>query len=279
MNRKNTLTSEVLRKRTQRSFGFQWTNFSEMSCDFKENFLNYIHPLTPEFFKGKLGLDAGCGFGRHLYNAASFGAKMVGMDFSDAIEASQKNTSILENVYLVKGDIYNPPFREDVFDFVYSIGVLHHLPEPQKGFDSLIRFIKRGGSIFIWVYSKKRKMTNFLLESFRRITQRLPMRIIKYISCFCALVDWACFILPYRILRKIPFLRNPVIRYTLERIKIYSKYPFQVCYADWFDRLSAPVRFYYDKDDLLKWAESACLRNVIISPTGKYGWRLYAQKI
>src|SRR4030043_2454653 len=99
---------EFLQKKTQKSFGFQWTAFSEMCCDFRENFLNYISPVSPEFFKGKLGLDAGCGFGRHIYNAALFGAKMVGMDFSSAIEMAQRNTSGLKNVFLIKGDIYQP---------------------------------------------------------------------------------------------------------------------------------------------------------------------------
>jgi len=77
---------------TQSSFGFQWSHFSEMSCDFKENFLNYIYPQGPSFFKGKVGLDIGCGFGRHIYNAAQFGAEMVGIDFSLAIDSTYKNT-------------------------------------------------------------------------------------------------------------------------------------------------------------------------------------------
>ena len=62
---------ERMQAETQRSFGYQWTTFSEMATDFKENFWNYLYPATPEFFKGKLGLDVGCGFGRHIYHAAS----------------------------------------------------------------------------------------------------------------------------------------------------------------------------------------------------------------
>jgi hypothetical protein len=50
-----------------------------------------------------------------------------------------------------------------------------------------------------------------------------------------------------------------------------------VCYADWFDRLSAPIRFYYDGEDLAGWAARAGLVNVRISQTGLYGWRLYGE--
>jgi hypothetical protein len=58
------------------------------------------------------------------------------------------------------------------------------------------------------------------------------------------------------------------------RVKVYAQYPFQVCYADWFDRLSPPIRFYYDERDLHGWAEAVALRDVRITPTGQYGWRL-----
>src|SRR5438477_5950704 len=75
-------------EKTRRSFGYQWTVFREMVIDFRENFFYYIRPLDEKFFKGKLGLDMGCGFGRHIYNAAVFGAEMVGVDLSDAIEST-----------------------------------------------------------------------------------------------------------------------------------------------------------------------------------------------
>src|SRR5262245_40811176 len=62
-------TSDAI-NRTRESFGYQWTHFHEMATDFKENFLEYIHPVDEAFFRGKLGIDIGCGFGRHIYNAA-----------------------------------------------------------------------------------------------------------------------------------------------------------------------------------------------------------------
>ena len=113
-------------KRTQRSFGYQWTLFGKMTDQFKEDFLLYIHPVAPEFFVGKRGLDAGCGFGRHIYSASRFGAKMVGLDFSRAIKRAKEVTHGLDGVQLVQGDLEMPPFRLRSFDFVYSIGVLRH---------------------------------------------------------------------------------------------------------------------------------------------------------
>jgi SAM-dependent methyltransferase/uncharacterized protein YbaR (Trm112 family) len=267
-----------LDKDTQKSFGFQWSTFFRMESAFKESFLNYILPVKDNFFKGKLGMDAGCGCGRHIYYAAEFGAEMVGVDFSRAIETAYQNTKHLKNVYLIQGDIYNPPFRKEIFDFVYCLGVLHHLTNPESGFRKLITIIKPKAPIFIWVYSKKRKLTNFVLNQVRKISSRLPPKVLYYLSLLAALIDWIFFILPYKSTKNIPYIKYLVERITFERIKIYSEYSFLVTHTDWFDRFSAPIRFYYNENDLNDWAQRAGLKEVIISPTGNYGWRLYGEK-
>jgi hypothetical protein len=99
--------------------------------------------------------------------------------------------------------------------------------------------------------------------------------VTKALSFFGAAVDTLGFIWPYRLLRR---LAGPAVdRVAPPRIRVYARYPFQVAYADWFDRLAAPIRFYYDGDDMRGWAERAGLVNVKISPTGLYGWRLYGE--
>lgn len=262
--------------RTQRSFGYQWTAFGEMKEQFEDDFLNYIHPVGRGFFAGKRGLDAGCGYGRHMFHAARFGARMVGLDFSRAIERARDVTATLDHVRVVQGDIARPPFRPGAFDFVYSLGVLHHLRDPEAGFRALLPLVRPGGAAFIWVYSKSRGFTNTVLEAARAVTSRLPLAVTRALSWTGAAVDWVGFIVPYRLLRAAAGPR--VDRVTLPRIRVYARYPFQVCYADWFDRLSAPIRFYYNGDDLEKWAQRAGLVNVKISPTGLYGWRLYGER-
>lgn len=265
-------------QKTQRSFGFQWSVFSEMTDTFRENFLNYIYPIGPEFFKGKLCLDAGCGFGRHIYNAAKFGAEMVGIDVSKAIDSTYKNTKDFKNVHLVQCDICHLPFKENIFDFIYSIGVLHHMADPRIGFRSLLPFLKSRSSISIWVYSKKRKVTNFVLEGARFFTTQMPYPVLYRISFLCAAIDWFLFIRPYMLAKDILLFKKVVEKITFSRIKNYSKYPFQVSYADWFDRLSAPIRFYYDEKELENWLEEANLKNIKVSSTGYYGLRAYGER-
>jgi SAM-dependent methyltransferase len=231
--------------------------------------------VAPAFFAGKRGLDAGCGFGRHLHHAARFGATMVGLDFSRAIARAREVNTGLPGATFVQADILAPPFRAAGFDFVYSIGVLHHLPDPEAGFRALLPLVRPGGAILVWVYSKSRGATNRVLEIVRGVTSRLPLPVTRGLSLAGALVDWVGFILPYRVVRR--FGGAAVDRFVFPRVRLYARYPFQVAYADWFDRLAAPIRHYYDHADLVPWADRAGLVNVRISPTGLYGWRLYGE--
>ncbi|MFQ5913956.1 MAG: methyltransferase domain-containing protein [Nitrospinota bacterium] len=266
---------EHLQRATQQSFDFQWTHFPDMAPANEGHFLNYINPIKPDFFRGKLVLDAACGFGRHVYYAAGYGARrIVGMDFSNAIFSAREVNRGLANVSLVKGDIYQLPFKRGVFECIYSLGALHHLPAPEGGFQTLLEHVKPGGAIAIWVYSKKRRVLNRILERVRFITRNTPFATLKKLCFLCACVDYFCFILPYKVLRGIP----AVERIMLPRIKLYAKFPFWVNYADWFDRFSAPVRHYFDKEHLEDWARRAGLANVRVSPTGQYGWRLYGER-
>src|SRR5262249_37030123 len=132
-----------------------------------------------------------------------------------------------------------------------------------------------GGAIFVWVYSNSRRMTTTLLEAVRRVTSRLPHGVTRALSLGGALVDWAGFVMPYRLARRVA--APAVGRLVPPRIQLSARYPSRLLYADWFDGLAAPIRHYYDGDDLRGWAVRAGLVNVRISPTGLYGWRLYGE--
>ena len=259
--------------RTRKSFGYQWTAFSEMSCDFADNFWNYLAPATPDFFRGKVGADIGCGFGRHLYHAARYCDEIVGVDFSRAIEATDRNTKHLANVHLVQADLYALPFPDACFDFVYSVGVLHHLPDPGRGMASLVPLLRPGGTLFVWLYSTSRRVLNFLLECVRAVTTRCPHPLVQGLSWAAALVDYGGFVWPYRCLHAMPFLGRLIERLAPARIKLYSAYPFQVLYADWFDRLAAPIRYYYDEEGVRGLLIRAGVSDIQVTPTGLYGWR------
>src|ERR1041385_1770306 len=123
---------------TAANFGWQWQHFTQADDRYEDQFLGWIAPVDREFFKDKVVLEGGCGKGRHTQLAAQFGARdVIGIDLSDAVETAFVATRELPNAHIVQTDIYNLPFAR-VFDYAFSVGVLHHLPDPRGGFKSQI---------------------------------------------------------------------------------------------------------------------------------------------
>ena len=53
-----------------------------------------------------------------------------------------------------QADAESLPFPVDVFDFVYSWGVIHHTPDTEQAASEIMRVCKPGGHIFVMVYHK-----------------------------------------------------------------------------------------------------------------------------
>jgi len=239
--------------RTWISFGYASTRFSEYNVD---NFRLFIQPLAAEFFVSKFGLDVGCGAGRHAQQVTALGGEIIGLDISHAIDIAFRRNEICAFAHFVQGDVFNLPFRRNEFDFIYSLGVLHHLPDPQAGFVKLIPHLKSGAPIFIWVYQRTRRKE--LLEYARKITTHLPNWMVNGLAWIAAIVDYGIVVNLYRLFRR--FL-SMAVRAPL-RIKEYARYDFYTSYADWFDRLSAPLSHFYTESEIREWFEKAELKNI-----------------
>lgn len=104
-------------------------------------------------------LDAGCGTGSstdylvHLNSEAS----VVGIDLSSGAlqvakeRCSRSGASRVEFHHL---SIYDVGQLEGKFDFINCVGVLHHLPDPIRGIQSLAMKLAPGGIMHIFVYAE-----------------------------------------------------------------------------------------------------------------------------
>jgi SAM-dependent methyltransferase/uncharacterized protein YbaR (Trm112 family) len=265
---------EELKKKTSESFGFQWNAFPVIRREHEQNFLNYIDPIRPSFFRRKLVLDAGCGFGRHTYFSAKWGAEVVGFDLSDSVEAAYKNCGRMPRVHIVQGDIYNPPFRRG-FDFVMSIGVLHHLPRPKLGFLRLVALAKRDGDVFVWLYGREGRWFKIhVVEGMiRKATTRMPHRLLYYL----------CYV-PASVYHGSNMLYNFLNRHGASGIARYlpfrgwARFEFKSKHQDAFDLLATPVNNYYTREEVLRWGRDAKLRGVRVTSMEGKSWRLFGRK-
>jgi len=73
-------------------------------------------------------------------------------------------------------------FESDGFDVVYCIGVIHHLKEPQLGFNAVVRNVKPGGRFHCWVYAREGNwVIRTFLEPIRWVACKLPWWVNKYL--------------------------------------------------------------------------------------------------
>ena len=227
------------------------------------NFQDLAHPLKPTDFLGKLVLDAGCGFGRHAFFAARYGAEVVGMDTStDSVEAAYRNIGHLAHAHVIQADIYNPPFREGVFDMTYSFGVLHHLERPYEAFKTLGASVRPGGRLSLWVYGPRQGMALRLSNVIRGMTQDMePEKLVA----LCGGIARGLRVFshtPYKLLHHLPVAKDIVSHLPVHD---HHQWTFDVVVADIYDRLRIPVHQWFAGEELEKMMTDDGYANVQVS--------------
>lgn len=111
----------------QHGFGAEWTAFPEVLEAHERDFAAYFDLVDLERLHGRVVADLGCGSGRWATFVAARGARVVAVDYSEAILVARHNLRHTDAVF-VMADVLDLPFAPDAFDFAYCLGVLHHLP-------------------------------------------------------------------------------------------------------------------------------------------------------
>ncbi len=261
---------------TAASFGWQWQHFTQQDDRYEEQFLGWIAPIKPEFFRDKVVLEGGCGKGRHTQLAASWGARdVIGVDLSDAVETAFASTRSLENAHIIQADIYHLPFAR-VFDYAFSVGVLHHLPDPRAGFLSVASRVKPGGHFSAWVYGAENNewITRWISPVREKLTSSLNRRVLLDLS---------------RIPTALIYLATKLVYGPLNRSKSGSQLAQHLFYNDYlksiagfgwreqhtivFDHLVAPTSFYISRSEFDKWWREIGARDLVIGWHNKNSWR------
>jgi SAM-dependent methyltransferase len=120
--------------------------------------------------KGLKVLDVGCGNGYVLYQYARHGAEVTGVDLTQtAIELSRERFALGKlSGQFREVDGNNLPFPDDHFDIVCSMGVLHHISNPQPMVGEIFRVLKPGGRLIVMLYHRQ-SWKNLVLLRLRRL--------------------------------------------------------------------------------------------------------------
>lgn len=272
------LKKESDEKQTVLAFGNQWKNTQDISLNYGQTenyFSSYLSPLNPESFKDKVVLDAGCGNGRLVEYSLNFSPKVIiGLDYSESVELAFKRSRDKENVLIIQGDILNPPVKKEIFDYIYSLGVIHHLKSPEKGIKSLSKLLKNNinSKIHIWIYSKK---GNRLYLSFYRILKSITLKMSeKNIWSFSKII--AIILTPYMwICEKLDKkLKNISIIPMQKYLSFLFKFGFDVYRLVIYDQLAPSIAFYPTKKEVFDWIKNSNLDIFHLDMRTKNSWRI-----
>ena len=139
---------------------------SERKLESEEHFKRYLEEFRTcssfivnfpfDRFAGKKVLEIGCGFGAASCLFARAGAHVHAVDLTAAaVDGTKVITSFFGyDVQVQQMDAEKLQFPDQVFDYVFSWGVLHHSHDSQAAFRQVSRVLKPGGGGMIMVYNR-----------------------------------------------------------------------------------------------------------------------------
>jgi SAM-dependent methyltransferase len=237
------------------SFGLQWNKYEVAHDDEDRATFQAKTGLQLDELRGLRILDAGCGGGRYSKVAGEAGANVVGADHSSAVDKAAKLCSHLPNVHFLQGDLKRLPLPPESFDFVFSIGVMHHDADTRAVFDAVARMVKPGGRMAVWLYRRNQWWQEAINTRLRRRTTQMPPERLER---WCRWGAWLGGL--------------PVIKKTLNKIVNFSAHPNwenRVC--DTFDWFAPQYQYHHTVAELTAWYQAAGFTDLRVLPPEKTG--------
>jgi len=264
--------------RTASAFGWEWRTFSRIDDHHEQQFLDWIAPAGRDSFRGRVVLEGGCGKGRHTRLASRYGAAaVIGVDLSEAVDVAFDNTRDEPAAHIVQADLLRLPLKPASCDYAFSVGVLHHLPDPSAGFHALAEAVRPGGGVSVWVYGAENNtwIANVVSPLRVKLTSRLPPRLLYALSFALALPLWLALAGFYRPARRdgLSWMRRFLFYYPY--LGYISGFPFREIHHIVHDHLAAPVAHYLRRELVEQWYRSVGARDAMIAWHNRNSWRGY----
>jgi len=237
--------------RTARAFATSWNNAATGSVYTRAQFEDWFSPIRPEELSGKSVLELGFGNGSLLFHVGACGpARLAGVELGDTLARTQLNLAHLPAgmLDLHRGDLTKVDLGG--FDYVYCIGVLHHLASPDDGFVAVLRHTRPGGRFHCWVYAEEGNAVVIrVVDPIRRVVSRFPWWVTKYGVALPLSVPYFAYAkslrrVPERLAERLPL--GPYSRWIGER-------GFGFFHHVAFDQLVTPQTTYIPRATVERW--------------------------
>lgn len=237
------------------SFGLQWTTFDVAHDEEDRQTFSAKTGVALELLRGQRILDAGCGGGRYAKVCAEAGAMVTAADHSRAVEKARDLCRELNSVQCVQADLKHLPLQRGHYDFVFSIGVMHHDVNTRQVFEAVAAMVRPGGRYSVWLYRRNQWWQEFINSSLRAITTRLPANCLLPFCHVGAILGGI-----------------PIINRTLNKIISFSAHPcYQNRVCDTHDWWAPRYQHHHTAAELKGWFREAGFERIEELPPEKSG--------
>ena len=142
---------------TVRGFGEEWSQFdqSELSDRERREVGQRYFSLLPleSLTRSMTAMDVGCGSGRWAALIAPRVAELHCVDPAEtALRVAKQNLGDFDNAVFHIASVDELPVPNDSMDLVYSLGVLHHVPDTASAITQCVAKVKMGGKFLVYLY-------------------------------------------------------------------------------------------------------------------------------
>ncbi len=241
-------------------FGYEWHAYSAILPECEEQFRRWTVHLAPEDWRGKSFLDVGCGTGRNSYWPMIYGAREgAAVDLDErSLAAARRNLARFPSLAVTRASAYEIPWTNR-FDIAFAIGVIHHLEDPLAALKEMVRAVKPGGRVLIWVYGREGNGALLaLLDPLRRVLlQRLPISVVHHLSLYPATALF--------LLLRFGFRPNPYW-------DLISRFRFAHLRSIVFDQMLPRIAHYWPRETVEELMRKAGLEDVRVALVNGISW-------
>lgn len=268
---------------TVAAFGAEWQAFHGFSdADIARIGAQYFDIVTDEMLlPHHRALDLGCGSGRFMQYLLPRVAHITGIDPSDAIFAADALLGNNDRVALCRTDLSRLPYPDNHFDFAYSLGVLHHIPNTAQALHDAVAKLKTGGWFLLYIYyNLDNRSTGYrvlfaLVNMLRHFVSRLPRRP-KHL--LCELLAVVCYLPLVGLCRALKRIGVPLHWRARIPLQFYENQSWYVIRNDALDRFGTPLEQRFSRAQIADMMHQAGLTNIRFSEQAPY-WHAVGQKI
>jgi len=229
-----------------------------------------VSPFDLKNIENKIICEIGAGSGRVIKNLSKMNPdKIYAIEPSEAIEVAKKNNLDNSEKIVFKNITGQSISFNDEIDYIFSLGVIHHIPEAEIVCKKIYKSLKKNGRFIIWLYGKEGNYLYLLIfDNLRKITKFLPDKILNIISVFLNLnLSIYIFLCKYLKLPLRGYINNVISKCSFEK-RTYII----------FDQLNPSYSKYYTKNEVSELLKNSGFKKIEIYNRYNYSWTAIAEK-